>query len=126
LIVFKAIKSFPCRLDIVGTGIAVAAIYLSIELAFLRDGLKISGLLGPPLGTGHPAQRCPSLSTAPALLGAVAFGRSVLPPEHTTRLFRGGSEPSSEQAVQVSYSGWGFRILDRRTEMRAASKAPQR
>jgi hypothetical protein len=66
----------------------------------------------------------PSLSTAPALLGAVAFGRSVLPPEHTTRLFRGGSELSSKQAVQVSYSGWGFRILDRRTEMRAASKAP--
>jgi hypothetical protein len=35
-------------------------------------------------------------------------------------------EPGREQAVHPSYSGWGFRILDRRTTMRAASRAPQR
>jgi hypothetical protein len=35
-------------------------------------------------------------------------------------------EPGREQAVHPSYSRWGFRILDRRTTMRAASRAPQR
>jgi hypothetical protein len=50
----------------------------------------------------------------------------LLLPRHSACNWTIVQEPSKEHSRSPLYSGWGFRILDQWTALRAASEAPQR